>query len=71
VGDTAQNGSYRTIQGGPRLLWDLLETTHQHWTELGQPSWERFGLTVTPHQQRIWLDTPDGEQHWPQAYAQP
>jgi len=64
VGHTPQNGAYRTIQGGPRRLWDLLETTHQRWTELGEPSWERFGLTVTPEQQRIWLDTPDGEQHW-------
>ncbi|MBV9012861.1 MAG: ATP-grasp peptide maturase system methyltransferase [Pseudonocardiales bacterium] len=70
VGHTPQNGSYRTIQGGPRRLWDLLETTHQRWRELGEPGWERFGLTVTPHQQQIWLDTPDGEQHWSLAYAQ-
>lgn len=67
VAHTPQNGYYRTIQGGPRRLWDLLETTHQHWAELGEPGWERFGLTITPDHQWIWLETPDSEHHWPLA----
>jgi len=71
VAHTPQNGSYRTIQGGPRRLWDLVETTHQHWAALGEPGWERCGLTVTPDCHRVWLDAPNGEHHWPLAYTRP
>jgi hypothetical protein len=67
VAHTPQNGCYRTIQGGSRRLWDLLEAAHQHWSQLGEPGWERFGLTVTADRHWIWLDAPDGEHHWPMA----
>jgi methyltransferase of ATP-grasp peptide maturase system len=67
VAHTAQNGRHRTIQGGPRRLWDFLETARQQWADLGEPGWERFGLTATADRHRIWLDTPDGEHRWPTA----
>jgi SAM-dependent methyltransferase len=67
ISHTSHHDSYRTIQGGPRRLWDILETAHQHWVKLGEPGWERFGLTVTPDSQWIWLDTPDSEHRWPLA----
>ncbi|MGH3898925.1 MAG: methyltransferase domain-containing protein [Pseudonocardiaceae bacterium] len=53
------------IQSGPRRLWDDIETIHQGWCSLGTPPRERFGLTVTPQRQSIWLDTPDSNHRWP------
>ncbi len=67
VAHTPHNGCHRTIQGGPRRLWDFLETARQQWAELGEPGWERFGLTATADHHRIWLDTPDSEHRWPMA----
>ncbi|MGH3695271.1 MAG: methyltransferase domain-containing protein [Pseudonocardiaceae bacterium] len=67
VAHTSHNGHYRTVQGGPRRLWDLLETAHQQWVKMGEPGWERFGLTVTPDRQWIWLDAPESEHHWAPA----
>lgn len=51
-------------QSGPRRLWDDIETIHQTWRSLGTPVRERFGLTVTPQRQTIWLDTPDSDHNW-------
>jgi protein-L-isoaspartate(D-aspartate) O-methyltransferase len=51
-------------QSGPRRLWDDIETRHQSWRSLGAPPRERFGLTVTPQRQTIWLDTPDSGHQW-------
>ncbi|MGH3824510.1 MAG: hypothetical protein ACRDRA_17000 [Pseudonocardiaceae bacterium] len=31
---------------------------------MDQPGWERFGLTVRPAQQWVWLDCPDGDTRW-------
>ncbi|WP_333770508.1 methyltransferase domain-containing protein [Streptomyces sp. IBSBF 2435] len=45
-------------QGGPRRLWDELETTHRWWTAAGRPGTDRFGLTTTPDGDRPWLDAP-------------
>ncbi len=52
-------------QSGPRRLWDDIETIHQTWRSLDKPPRERFGVTVTPHRQAIWLDTPDSAHTWP------
>jgi hypothetical protein len=44
---------------GPHRLWRIIEDTHAQGHRFGQPGWNRFGLTVTPEGQSIWLDTPD------------
>lgn len=52
-GDTA-----RVWQSGPRRLWDEVEAAYLWWENRGRPEHTRFGLTVTPHGQRVWLDDP-------------
>jgi hypothetical protein len=46
-------------QRGPRDLWNETEAAYLEWIKWGSPSRDRFGLTVTPHGQQIWIDTPD------------
>ncbi|GAA1542983.1 methyltransferase domain-containing protein [Actinomadura kijaniata] len=46
-------------QYGARRLWDEVEAAYLRWVEWGQPDRERYGLTVTPDGQRVWLDRPD------------
>jgi protein-L-isoaspartate(D-aspartate) O-methyltransferase len=46
-------------QYGSRALWDEIEAAYTTWVRWGQPERERFGLTVTAAEQRIWLDAPD------------
>lgn len=48
----------RVWQSGPRRLWDEAEAAHRWWVSKGQPSHERFGLTVTAEGQSAWLDDP-------------
>ncbi|MGH3823990.1 MAG: methyltransferase domain-containing protein [Pseudonocardiaceae bacterium] len=69
---SARDGSHAHLtpegnltQSGPRRLWDAIETIHQAWHALERPPRERFGLTVTPQHQTIWLDTPDSSHRWP------
>ncbi|WP_329273075.1 methyltransferase domain-containing protein [Streptomyces sp. NBC_01451] len=45
-------------QAGPRLLWEAVEAAHALYRENGRPGRERFGVTVTAEEQRIWLDAP-------------
>ncbi|WP_328955082.1 hypothetical protein [Kitasatospora purpeofusca] len=33
--------------------------TYRWWADQGRPGCERFGLTVTPERQYVWLDSPD------------
>jgi protein-L-isoaspartate(D-aspartate) O-methyltransferase len=48
-------------QHGTRRLWNEVEEAHQQWTQLGSPSRDRLGLTVTSTgEHRFWLDTPPG-----------
>ena len=50
-------------QGGPRRLWDQLETLHGEWSARGRPGREEFGLTVTASgEHRIWVT---GDPDWP------
>ncbi|GAA2426843.1 methyltransferase domain-containing protein [Actinomadura vinacea] len=46
-------------QFGERDLWDELEAALFRWVRWGQPERSRFGLSVTPDGQRVWLDSPD------------
>ncbi|WAP59052.1 methyltransferase domain-containing protein [Streptomyces sp. S465] len=48
----------RVRQAGERRLWDEAETAYRWWVEQGRPDHTRFGLTVGPAGQRVWLDDP-------------
>lgn len=55
----------RTVwESGPRSVWEGIEAAHRRWLELGEPTWDRFGLTVTPELQTVWLDRPDSSRRW-------
>jgi methyltransferase of ATP-grasp peptide maturase system len=60
----AVDGGHQVVEGGPRQLWSIVEDAHQRWTDLGQPGWERFGLTVTRNQQTVWFDHPNTGLTW-------
>lgn len=51
-------GPHPVAQHGPRQLWDEVERAYAWWVEADKPSLERFGLTVTPDAQQVWLDDP-------------
>ena len=51
-------------EAGPTPLWAAVEDAHRRWHELGEPAWDRFGLTVTSDRQWVWLDAPDGDHSW-------
>lgn len=63
--NTAGAGGHTVAQGGPRLLWDLIEAAFAHWNTRGRPTRDRYGLTVEPEGHTVWLDTPDDPQAWP------
>jgi protein-L-isoaspartate(D-aspartate) O-methyltransferase len=44
-------------QSGDRDLWQEVEDAYHWWNGLDRPSADRWGLTVTPEAQHIWLDT--------------
>lgn len=54
-----ENGGTVT-QHGPRRLWDRIEKEYAAWQAAGRPARDRYGLTVTPDRQYLWLDEPDG-----------
>ncbi len=49
-------GRSEVRQKGPRFLADELERAHGLWREAGRPDPGRFGLTVTPDRQSVWID---------------
>lgn len=68
---TTYTGSWATVayvpghprfeveQYGARRLWDEVEAAYLRWTRAGRPGRERFGMTVTPHEEHIWFDEPE------------
>lgn len=46
-------------QSGPRDLWNELHDAFLTWITWGQPTRDRFGLTITAERQYVWLDNPD------------
>lgn len=50
---------FAVTQYGPRRLWDEVSAAYLHWVGLGRPALDRFGLTITPEGQHLWLDTPN------------
>jgi protein-L-isoaspartate O-methyltransferase len=51
---------YGVEQFGPRRLWDEVEAAYGWWVDAGKPTRDRFGVTVTPDGQHVWLDAPNG-----------
>ncbi|MFE0023891.1 methyltransferase domain-containing protein [Amycolatopsis sp. NPDC059021] len=58
TGETVETGRYPVRQSGPRRLWDEVERAHTWWESHGRPAYTRFGLTVAPDEQWVWLDEP-------------
>jgi protein-L-isoaspartate O-methyltransferase len=50
--------SYQVEQAGDRRLWDEVEAAYHTWLRWGSPGRDRFGMTVCPGGQRLWLDDP-------------
>ncbi|MFE0684758.1 protein-L-isoaspartate O-methyltransferase [Streptomyces sp. NPDC058961] len=51
---------FSVTQTGPRALWTETETAYARWEQLGRPTADRHGLTVTPDGTHcVWLDRPD------------
>ncbi|WP_113704943.1 methyltransferase domain-containing protein [Nonomuraea lactucae] len=44
---------------GDRRLWEEVADAYFRWVSWGEPGLDRFGMTVTPEGQRLWLDTPE------------
>ncbi|PKK11951.1 MAG: protein-L-isoaspartate(D-aspartate) O-methyltransferase [Thermomonospora sp. CIF 1] len=45
-------------QHGPRRLWEEAEEAYFRWQSWGRPGRDRYGITVTPEGQHLWLDDP-------------
>lgn len=57
--------SWMVEQGGPRSIWDEVEEALTTWAELGDPSPDRFGMSVASDGTHLtWLDSPEGRS-WP------
>ncbi|MFC5752084.1 methyltransferase domain-containing protein [Actinomadura rugatobispora] len=48
--------SFPVQQSGARDLWAEVEAAYHWWDGLGRPSADRWGLTVAPEGQFVWLD---------------
>ncbi|HKR49727.1 MAG TPA: methyltransferase domain-containing protein [Pseudonocardiaceae bacterium] len=57
-------GHATVTEAGATPVWPHIEWAHQQWTDAGQPSWDRLGLTVTTTHHTVWLDDPAGPHHW-------
>ncbi|KAB2339211.1 methyltransferase domain-containing protein [Actinomadura rudentiformis] len=51
--------AYDVEQAGDRSLWNEVEAAYFQWVTWREPGRDRFGMTVTPEGQTIWLDSPD------------
>ncbi|MFJ8153998.1 methyltransferase domain-containing protein [Streptomyces sp. NPDC094468] len=59
-----ENRQAEVWQSGPRRLWTEVESALSWWRDVGEPGYDRFGLTVTwDGEHRAWLDSP--EKCWP------
>lgn len=61
----------REVSGSPDDLWRAVEDAYELWFTLGEPGWDRFGLTVAGGHHTVWFDEPDGSRQWalPPAHA--
>lgn len=65
------SGKAVVAETGPRGLWTTVEDAHALWERTGRPGRERFGLSVTPKGQHVWLDRPKGPYTWPLPWHTP
>ena len=61
---TPADSGWQVRQGGPRRLWDAVESAVATWEEYGSPNRAAFGVTVSRDEQVVWLGNPNGPQ-WP------
>lgn len=62
---TGNDSEHLVWEGGDTPLWHLVEQAHQLWRIHQQPEWQRFGLTITPTSQHVWLDDSTKGPRWP------
>ena len=48
----------QVTQYGNRSLWTETEAAYMAWRDAGSPAQARFGLTISPAGQQLWLDQP-------------
>lgn len=65
IDSDSSGGAHQVWEAGPHQLWRIIEDTHATWLTMARPGWERFGLTVRPAAQWVWLDSPDSAHRWP------
>ncbi len=58
IDEPSPDGTCQVREAGPHQLWRIIEETHATWLTIGQPGWERLGLTVTTNTHEVWLDEP-------------
>ncbi|MFI1652165.1 methyltransferase domain-containing protein [Streptomyces avidinii] len=49
---------FAVTQAGSRQLWDEITAAYRRWEEIGRPSVDRYGLTVTAGGTAVWVDSP-------------
>ncbi|WP_158557932.1 methyltransferase domain-containing protein [Spongiactinospora gelatinilytica] len=49
---------FPVYQLGDRPVWDEAVDAYFRWVDWGEPRRDRFGMTVSPDGQQVWLDTP-------------
>jgi hypothetical protein len=49
---------FEVEQYGPRRLWDETHSAYFAWVRHGRPALDRLGVTVDPHDQHFWIDSP-------------
>ncbi|MEU7000380.1 methyltransferase domain-containing protein [Nonomuraea sp. NPDC046570] len=50
---------FEVLTYGPRRLWEEVADAYLTWVGWGRPKRDRFGMTVTPEGQQVWLDSPE------------
>ncbi|MDL4818426.1 protein-L-isoaspartate O-methyltransferase family protein [Actinomadura opuntiae] len=53
---------------GQRLPQAVLDETRERWKAAGEPQASRYGITVTPDGQDVWLDEPGAVIGWPPGF---
>ncbi|MGW1870772.1 methyltransferase domain-containing protein [Streptomyces mauvecolor] len=58
--DGVQAEQFTVTQQGPRHLWGETSAAYARWSQLGRPTVDRHGLTLSPDgTQRVWIDSPE------------
>ncbi len=53
------------LQAGPRRLWEVYLGAVEHWSALGRPGLDAYGLTVTAAgEHEVWLEEPRSRWRW-------